>query len=65
MNHPECGGKEIFLMNTTKEDFNELTKWEKKRLGDLAYDMHGELLRSYDQAHLFPMFVDKEEYNNS
>ena len=56
--HPELEEGEIFLTNSSYEDYPKLI-WETKRQGIIAYDINGKSVKG-----LFPIFVQKKEYDN-
>lgn len=55
--HPECGVDEIYLGNFSEQKF-QLVGWKTKRMGKIAYDIHGE--RVYSEG-FFPVFVSRKE----
>jgi len=58
--HEECEEHEVFLTNATQEQFeHEMTHWETKRMGTIAYDEDGERLPH--EKGLYPVFVDSME----
>ena len=57
--HPEILGGEMFLSNMNEERFRS-TRWNTKRKGEVAFDVHGNVIKHYS---LFPIFVQKEEYD--
>ncbi len=56
--HPEQDEGEVFLGNCTEDNYEENTGWETKRMGQVAYDVNGEPIRSIN---LFPVFVQQDE----
>ena len=54
--HPELKGGEIFLTNSTLEDYNCRIGWKTKRMGEIAYDTDGAPIND-----LFPVFVHLSE----
>lgn len=56
--HPELRKEEKFLGNVNEEGFRRIG-WTTKRRGEVAYDIYGNIIKS----DLFPVFVQKEEYN--
>ena len=54
--HPEIKQGEIFLTNSTLEDYNNIG-WKTKRRGIVAYDINGNVIKG-----LFPVFILREEY---
>jgi len=55
--HPEMKEGEKFLGNMNEEGFRG-TGWKTKRSGNMAYDKRGIVVK-----HLFPVFVQKDEYD--
>jgi hypothetical protein len=54
-NHNERQDDELFLTNTTYDDYYQIG-WKTKRQGDIAYDVDGEEVKG-----LFPVFIKKFE----
>ena len=54
--HPELREGEMFLTNTTNEDYVKIG-WISKRRGNHAYTIHGTEIKWYA-----PVFVQKKEY---
>ena len=57
--HLEIQEGERFLGNMDKEGFRS-TGWNTKRKGEVAFDIHGNVIKHSD---LFPVFMQKEEYD--
>lgn len=57
--HPELREGEMFLTNSTEEEYGRI-RWMTKRIGEVAYNIRGEVIDSIDK--LFPVFVQKQEY---
>lgn len=54
-NHPELLEGEMFVSNTSNREMTGV-HWKTKRLGNTAYNIHGEKVSG-----LFPVFRDKNE----
>lgn len=54
-NHPELREGEVFLTNTSSEQFGQIG-YKTKRLGDVAYDIYGKYVDN-----LQPVFVQRSE----
>ncbi len=57
-NHPELREGEIFIMNTWDNGCN--CSWKTKRLGNQAYDIHGNPMRDGT-----PLFAQKKELDDA
>ena len=57
-NHPELKEGEVFLTNTANPEMTNIG-WESKRLGVVAYDIHGLIVKG-----LYPVFKNKDEHFN-
>lgn len=57
--HPEKREYEIFIGNSTEEDFHQ-SSYNTKRLGRVAYDTSNVVIDSYSR--LRPFFVGEAEY---
>jgi hypothetical protein len=57
--HPELMEGEQFLGNFTQDEFKR-SQYEKKRLGDTAYDIFNRVIPAANG--LYPMFVSAKEY---
>ena len=57
--HPELQEGEMFLSNMNENGFRS-TRWNTKRRGEVAFDVHRNVIKHSD---LFPVFVQKEEYD--
>ena len=55
--HPELQDGEKFLSNENEESFRRIG-WKTKRSGNEAYDVRGNVVK-----YLFPVFVQKDEYD--
>lgn len=55
--HPEIKKGEMFLSNTTLEDYHCI-RWMSKRKGITAYTINGKVIKG-----MFPVFVQKQEYD--
>jgi len=55
--HPETQEGEVFLINSTKKNFNSMP-WTSKRLGITAFDAQGNRI---DVANWRPTFIAKGE----
>ena len=55
--HSEIEDGEMFLSNITEEDYQKIG-WKTKRRGNIAYDKSGNIIIG-----LFPVFVQKQEYD--
>lgn len=58
--HPELLEGEVLLMNTTEEEFRK-SVWRTKRMGRVAYDVHGNPI-----AHpCVPFFIQRKELEDA
>ena len=57
--HPEIEEGEIFLGNSTEEDYQKIG-WKTKRKANIAFDRSGNTIIG-----LFPVFIQKREYDGS
>ncbi len=55
-NHPELEEEEVFLGNTTPQDFYQEYSWDTKRAGVRAFDLNGNRV-----PNLVPVFVKRKE----
>ena len=55
--HPEAQDDEVYLGNATLGEFIRDVKYDTKRIGARAYDIHGKEL-----TWMWPIFVQKSEY---
>ena len=53
--HPELKEGEVFLTNTDNPEMTNIG-WKSKRLGRVAYDIHGLIVKG-----LYPVFKNKAE----
>ena len=61
--HPELKDGEMFLGNVTKSFYHKIG-WETKRMGTTPYTTNGEVLLQISPRILYPVFVQKKEYDN-
>lgn len=60
--HPELREGEMFLMNATPSDYNQIG-YKSKRAGVAAYDTEGNRVKT--GYVFFPVFVQKAEYDEN
>lgn len=61
-NHPELRDGEVFLGNSTEDDFMNRIGYQSKRMGTTAYTIHGQEIPHFKLTpSLYPVFVERQE----